>query len=79
MQVGFFPAMKNDDGEWLFTVTEIYPDGNKHIFCSPDPPGTDAEPRGMKESVFRQFLADRYKMLPAHIDQTVKEQIGGRT
>ena len=76
MQVGVFPAVKDEDGEWRFVVVEIENDSrdSKRIIF-----GTESKEDGMREPKFRKFLAEQYGMSPAQADEAVKVAIAKAT
>jgi hypothetical protein len=70
MQVGVFPAVKGDDGEWRFLVMETdFKGGGRIIF------GTEPDEDGMKEPKFREFLVNEYGLTAAQINQAVRDSI----
>lgn len=76
MQVGVFPAVKSEDGEWRFIVMEIGNDSrdSKRVIF-----GTEPEEDGMKEPKFREFLAAQHGMSSAQVDEAVKSAIAKAT
>ena len=61
MQVGVFPAVKGEDGEWRFIVSEIgndFRDSKRMIF------GTEPEEDGMREPKFTGVSRQTIRHLP---------------